>query len=58
MKGIEAPLKRLEEHKRIIGPLMDRMGCVLVDDERRAAFLDDEDFEDEIESDGEGEEDD
>lgn len=27
---------------------MDRMGCVLANDERRRGFLDDEDFEDEV----------
>jgi len=27
---------------------MDRMGCILASAERRAVFLDDEDFEDEV----------
>ena len=47
--GIEedAELSKLAAHQRIVGPLMERMGCVLANEERRATFLDDEDFEDE-----------
>lgn len=47
--GIEndPDLSKLAEHQRIVGPLMERMGCVLANEERRATFLDDEDFEDE-----------
>lgn len=48
MREIDAPLKKLEEQKRIIGFTMDRMGCVLADEGRRRGFLDDEDFEDEV----------
>lgn len=46
---LEAPLKQLEEQKRVVGVVLDRMGCVLADEERRKGFLDDEDFEDVIE---------
>ena len=47
--GVEedAELSKLAAHQRIVGPLMERMGCVLANEERRATFLDDEDFEDE-----------
>jgi hypothetical protein len=47
--GIEndPELSKLGEHQRIVGPLMERMGCVLANEERRMTFLDDEDFEDE-----------
>ena len=49
-RGVEhdPDLKRLAQHQRLVGPLMDRMGCVLASDERRTTFLDDEDFEDEV----------
>lgn len=45
-------LRQLEEQKRVVGPTMGRMGCVLVSEERRATFLDGEDFEDVIEKGG------
>lgn len=48
--GIERDpeLRNLAQHQRLVGPLMERMGCVLASDERRTTFLDDEDFEDEV----------
>ena len=45
---VSAPLRDLEAHQAAVGVTMDRMGCILASDERRAAFLDDEDFEDEV----------
>lgn len=47
--GIERDpeLSKLAQHQRLVGPLMDRMGCILASEERRTTFLDDEDFEDE-----------
>lgn len=45
--GGNTELKKLEEHQRIVGPTVERMGCVLASAERRQTFLDDEDFEDE-----------
>ena len=42
-------LRKLADHQRLVGPLLDRMGCVLASEERRLTFLDDEDFEDEVE---------
>ena len=47
--GTAAPLRELEQHLKIVGPTMDRMGCVLATDGRRRGFVDDEDFEDEVE---------
>lgn len=47
-RDMGAPLKQLEEHVRLVGPTMDRMGCVLANEQRRKGFLDDEDFEDEV----------
>lgn len=46
---LDAELKKLEHHQRIVGPTLGKMGCVLADEGRRASFLDDEDFEDEVE---------
>lgn len=40
-------LSKLAEHQRLVGPLMDRTGCILASEERRTTFLDDEDFQDE-----------
>lgn len=47
-RDLRAPLQSLEQHQRIVGPTMDRMGCVLANKQRRKGFLDDEDFEDEV----------
>ncbi|KAK5165416.1 uncharacterized protein LTR77_008945 [Saxophila tyrrhenica] len=46
---LDAELKKLEEQQRIVGPIMGKMGCVLADEGRKRTFLDDEDFEDEVE---------
>jgi len=45
---LDAELKKLEHHLKIVGPTMGKMGCVLVDEGRRRTFLDDEDFEGEV----------
>ena len=42
----DTELKKLEEHQRLVGATMGRMGCILANEERRDTFLDDEDFED------------
>ena len=47
-RDLGAPLRKLEEHKRAVGAVMGRMGCVLADEGRREGFLDGEDFEDEV----------
>lgn len=47
----EADLRELEEHKRAVGFAMEKGGCTLAGKKRRTGFLDDEEFEDEIEED-------
>jgi len=57
-KAIE-DLEDLENHKNSVGVTMERTGAVFANKKRRQGFLDDEDFEDEVESEGvawEGEE--
>jgi len=46
-------LKELEAQKRAVGPSMDKTGVRLANKKRRVGFLDDEDFEDEVESEDE-----
>lgn len=41
-----AELEKLEDCKGIVGPTMDRQGCILASKERRETFLSEEDFED------------
>ncbi|KAK4544946.1 hypothetical protein LTR36_003851 [Oleoguttula mirabilis] len=48
-----ADLEKLEAHKRAVGPSMDKTGVRMANKKRRLGFLDDEDFEDEVESEGE-----
>jgi hypothetical protein len=50
-------LRELQAKQMHVGVTLGRMGCVLANDTRRQAFLDDEDFEDEILTDGEEDED-
>ena len=45
-RDVAHELKSLEEHKRAVGAVMDRTGCVLASEGRRGTFLDGEDFED------------
>ncbi|KAI7376680.1 hypothetical protein KC336_g19715, partial [Hortaea werneckii] len=49
-----AELEELEQQKIAVGPSMDRTGVRMANSKRRKGFLDDEDFEDEVESEGEG----
>ncbi|KAI6961869.1 hypothetical protein KC332_g16282 [Hortaea werneckii] len=49
-----AELEELEQQKVAVGPSMDRTGVRMANSKRRKGFLDDEDFEDEVESEGEG----
>lgn len=49
-----AELEELEQQKAAVGPSMDRTGVRMANSKRRKGFLDDEDFEDEVESEGEG----
>lgn len=48
-----AELEELEKRKRVVGPNMDRIGVRLANRKRRVGFLDDEEFEDEVGSEGE-----
>lgn len=47
-------LQKLKEKKMAIGPTMEKTGVRLANEKRRMGFLDDENFEDIVESDGEG----
>lgn len=47
----EMLLQQFEEQRRIIGPGLERSGCVMVTDALRRGFCDDEDFETKLESD-------
>lgn len=46
-----AELKRLQDFKLVIGPSFGPEGTILANEKRRRGFLDDEDFEDIVESD-------
>ena len=46
-----AELKKLEDFKRIVGPLFGPEGTILANAKRRRGFLHDEDFEDVVEED-------
>ncbi|KAK3114001.1 hypothetical protein LTR53_008105 [Teratosphaeriaceae sp. CCFEE 6253] len=48
-----AELAELEEHKKAVGPTMEKTGASWAIAKRKAGFLDDEDFEDEVRSEGE-----
>lgn len=45
-------LRKLAERKKVVGPTMEREGARFANKKRRGGFLDDEDFEDVVESDG------
>ena len=50
-------LQQLKERKKAVAPSMEKTGVRLANDKRRMGFLDDENFEDIVESEGEGPED-
>jgi hypothetical protein len=50
-------LQQLKERKKVIGPTLEKTGVRLANEKRRMGFLDDENFEDIVESEGEGPED-
>jgi len=50
-------LQRLKEKKKVVGPSFEKTGVRLANEKRRMGFLDDENFEDIVESEGEGPED-
>lgn len=49
-----AELQKLKERKKVVGPTMEKTGVRLANSKRRMGFLDDENFEDFVESEGEG----
>lgn len=51
-------LQELKARKKAVGPSMEKTGVRLANEKRRMGFLDDENFEDIVESEGEGPEDD
>lgn len=52
--GTSQALRELTKHKLAVGVVLEKTGCELVNKKRRQGFLDDEDFEDEVESEGVG----
>ena len=50
-------LQNLKERKKAVGPSFEKTGVRLANEKRRMGFLDDENFEDIVESEGEGPED-
>ena len=51
-KKAKAELGGLVKHKRVVGVLVEKGGATFANGKRRAGFLDDEDFEEEVESEG------
>lgn len=51
VRGAAAEVQKLQDFKRAIGPSLGPEGTVLANEKRRRGFLDDEDFEDVVESD-------
>ncbi|CAD0109603.1 unnamed protein product [Aureobasidium uvarum] len=49
----EKLLQQFEEKKRIVGPALTKAGCILWTEERRRNFLDDEDFFEFVDPEGE-----
>lgn len=47
-------LQQLKERKKAAGPSLEKTGVRLANEKRRMGFLDDENFEDIVESEGEG----
>jgi hypothetical protein len=47
-------LQKLKERKLAVGPSMEKTGVRLANEKRRMGFLDDENFEEIVESEGEG----
>lgn len=45
MAEAQNAFRELREHVDAVGPALGRQGCILASEERRATFLDDEDFE-------------
>ena len=56
-RNAQRELQELKERKKAVGPSLEKTGVRLANEKRRMGFLDDENFEDIVESDGEGPED-
>jgi hypothetical protein len=57
MRNAQRELQELKERKKAVGPSMEKTGVRLANEKRRMGFLDDENFEDIVESEGEAPED-
>lgn len=47
-------LQKLKERKKTVGPTLEKTGVRLANQKRRMGFLDDENFEEVVESEGDG----
>jgi len=47
-------LQKLKERKKAVGPTLEKTGVRLANQKRRIGFLDDENFEEVVESEGDG----
>ena len=56
-RNAQRELQELKERKKMVGPSLEKTGVRLANEKRRMGFLDDENFEDIVESEGEGPED-
>ena len=56
-RNAQQELQELKERKKAVGPTLEKTGVRLANEKRRMGFLDDENFEDIVESEGEGPED-
>lgn len=56
-RNAQQELQELKERKKAVGPSLEKTGVRLANEKRRMGFLDDENFEDIVESEGEGPED-
>lgn len=56
-RNAQRELQELKERKKAVGPSLEKTGVRLANEKRRMGFLDDENFEDIVESEGEGPED-
>ena len=54
MRKAQQELQELKQRKKAVGPSMEKTGVRLANEKRRMGFLDDENFEDIVESEGEG----
>jgi hypothetical protein len=53
-RGAREELQKLKERKKAVGPTLEKTGVRLANQKRRMGFLDDENFEEVVESEGDG----